>query len=355
MAPMKRPAGVLQRPAADEAPPGKRPAAELMKRPAAAAEPSAEPAAELMKRPAAAAGPAAGPMKRPAAAAGPEPEDDEGGEVQEGDEGAGDAPRQDDGQDGEDGAAAGGAPKGKNEAAEARAAAREVGKKRSFITKLLAERDALAAKMKSNKDAMKRAEQELEDLQTVAKRKAISAGRIKSAQKRKLLEKKVAREKVKQERVGHRLKRAKKTQDAVRAALALLQSKAEDANMAYKRVQKNYDEVLKRIAELKAKGEEVPDVMEKDLSAAGAWKSPGLRAAKDRDSLKAALKRAREVWEKAAAAAGAKEERFKAFKEKIAEAKQRKQAADEFIQGVEAGGRGGATAQVPARKRPAGQ
>merc|ERR1712139_339658 len=97
--------------------------------------------------------------------------------------------------------------------------------------------------------------------------------------------------------------------------------RAKDAELAYKKVLARYEEAKKLCARLKKEGEEVPEEGEKDYAAPGAYKSPGKRAAEDRNLAKKALAKAKAEWEKVMAPATAKEERLKMLKEKIADAK----------------------------------
>jgi len=298
---------VLKRPAAAGA------GMALRKRPAAAAEAAEDEdeAAEedagdedehVLKRPA-----AAGALKRPAAAGAAE------GEAEE---------------EGEERAASGGAA-GANSAVEARAAVREVQKCRREIDKLTAEREKFQQKMKENKSATNAAEKRLEELQAVARKKSASLGKQKAAKMRKIMEGKATRARSGGEKAAQVLKAASKRLKQMKDGLSSVKSKAEDAESVFKRAQRTYDEAKKRCAELKKQGEEVPDEGEKDISAAGAWKPPGVRAAKDRDAAKAALAKVKPVHEKAQEALQAKEKVAGAIKEKMSAAKQRKQELEE--------------------------
>merc|ERR1712187_308147 len=106
-------------------------------------------------------------------------------------------------------------------------------------------------------------------------------------------------------------------------------AKADDAEQAYKRAQKAYDEAKKKCKQLKDAGEDVPDEGEKDVSAPGAYKSPGIRAAKERDVLKASLPKLKASWEKASEAASKKLTIINGLKEKITDAKRIEEEAAE--------------------------
>merc|ERR1712228_1085328 len=92
---------------------------------------------------------------------------------------------------------------------------------------------------------------------------------------------------------------------------------------------KTYDEAKKKCKQLKDAGEDVPDEGEKDVSAPGAYKSPGVRAAKERDTLKASLSKLKATWEKASEVASKKLRIINGLKEKINDAKKKQEEAEE--------------------------
>merc|ERR1712176_737382 len=108
-------------------------------------------------------------------------------------------------------------------------------------------------------------------------------------------------------------------------------SKAGDAEMKFNRAQKAYDEAKKLCARLKKEGEHVPEEGEKDVSAPGAYKPPGLRAAKARDAAKQELTKMKAAFEKLLGPAAAKEERLKALKEKMKNIEQQQEEVEEAI------------------------
>ncbi|CAK0866125.1 unnamed protein product [Prorocentrum cordatum] len=200
---------------------------------------------------------------------------------------------------------------------EARSAAQAVARQQRVVGKLMAEKDALMAKLKANKDATKKAEQELECLREAARKRAAAAGRVRSAKQKAQREKQAARAATKQARAHAALKASKKRLDGMRGALSAARGKAEAATDAYKRATQAFEQAKKRCKELRESGEHVPEEGEKDLSAPGAWKPPGLQAAKARDAAKVVLVRMKAAWEKAQAVFDAKEARQKAIKEKM--------------------------------------
>merc|ERR1712087_539438 len=103
---------------------------------------------------------------------------------------------------------------------------------------------------------------------------------------------------------------------------SMQKGKAGDADAAYKRAQNNYEQAKKMCARLKKEGEEVPGEGEKDFSAPGAFKPPGLRAARERDAAKKELDKRKAVWEKAAAPNVSKQERLNELSEKIKDIQQ---------------------------------
>merc|ERR1719223_139478 len=100
-------------------------------------------------------------------------------------------------------------------------------------------------------------------------------------------------------------------------AASSVKGKAGGVEAAYNRALKNYEEAQKMCVRLKKEGEEVPDEGEKDFSAPGAYKPPGVRAAKARDAAKQELARTKAAFGKAAGPVAAKEERLKELKDKM--------------------------------------
>merc|ERR1712107_154460 len=131
------------------------------------------------------------------------------------------------------------------------------------------------------------------------------------------------------ERLTEKLKAVRKRYNKLRASMK--NGKSGDAEMKFNRAQKTYDEAKKLCARLKKEGEEVPDEGEKDVSAPGAWKPPGLRAAKARDAAKQELMKAKALFEKIMAPAAAKEERLQALKEKMKAIEQQQEKTEEAI------------------------
>merc|ERR1712187_133705 len=146
---------------------------------------------------------------------------------------------------------------------------------------------------------------------------------------RKKIEGKANRAKEKGERLSENLKKVRKHYNKLRKSMK--NGKVGDAEIKLKRAQNAYDEAKKLCARLKKEGEDVPDEGEKDVSAPGAWKAPGLRAAKARDAAKEELRKAKAAWDKLAVPAAAKEERLKALKEKMKGIEQQQQEVEEAI------------------------
>jgi len=208
-----------------------------------------------------------------------------------------------------------------NPAKEARTASQAVARQQRVVDKLTAEKDALTAKLKTNKDATKKAEQELENLKEFSRKRAIAAGRIRSAKNKVQREKQAAMAEKKQAKARLTLKASKKRLDGMRGALSAARSKSESATDAYKRATQAFDQAKKRCTERKESGEHVPEKGEKDLSAPGAWKPPGLQAAKARDVAEVVFVRMKAAWEKATAIFDMKESKQKAIKGKMQEVK----------------------------------
>uniref|UniRef100_A0A7S2AJK9 Uncharacterized protein n=1 Tax=Alexandrium andersonii TaxID=327968 RepID=A0A7S2AJK9_9DINO len=136
--------------------------------------------------------------------------------------------------------------------------------------------------------------------------------------------------------------------------MASVRGKASDAESAYERTQKAYKDAQNRCKQLKAQGEDVPEDGERDISAPGAWKPPGVLAARALKVARDAMAKAKAVWEKAVVAAEAKEQKHSAVKEKLMAAQAKKAAAEEAeasaTRGAQPRGQGGA---APVKKRPA--
>merc|ERR1712039_1087696 len=84
----------------------------------------------------------------------------------------------------------------------------------------------------------------------------------------------------------------------------------------------------KKCKELKARGGEVPAEGQKDYSAPGAWKPPGVLAAKERNMAKEALTKAKLAYEKVSAGLESKQARVKEAKEKLNAANEAANAAE---------------------------
>lgn len=219
---------------------------------------------------------------------------------------------------------------GSNVVVDARLAARAVRKQQTLIDKLNAEKEHLAQKAKDNRSALNSAEKVMEGLKEEARKKSRALTNVKSAKKKKILEAKAERARALGSKATAAIKTAKRRLDALSDSLKSVQSKAEDAHSMLKRAQRKFDEAEQECTELEAQGHHVPEEGEKDLSAPGAWKPPGIAASKARAVARVALDRAREVYERAAAAAKAKEERASTIKSSMEEQKKRRKAAEEM-------------------------
>jgi len=189
----------------------------------------------------------------------------------------------------------------------------------------------LAQKVKDNRSALTRVEKVMEGLKEEARKKSRAVSNIKAAKRKKILEAKAERAKVLGARATTAIKAAKRRLDAVSDSLKSIQDKREDAHSILKRAQKKYDDAVQECSELEAQGQHVPEDGEKDLSAPGAWKPPGIAASKARAVAKIALDRAREVYEKVAAIAKSREEKADVAKARIDAAKKLRKAAEESV------------------------
>jgi len=173
-------------------------------------------------------------------------------------------------------------------------AKRDVGRVQRVIDKLLRQQGELAKKMKENKDAMRKAEKELEPLKAVLANKRRAVNKIKNEKLAIIEEKKAARMSRFRKSNNKRLKSAKKRVNAMNAGMRGVKGKAEDAKQVLSRAQSKVDEIMRNIKALKDKGEKVPEDLKNDFSSPHAWKPPGYLAAK-------ALMQAKEVLSKAQA------------------------------------------------------
>jgi len=214
---------------------------------------------------------------------------------------------------------------------EARAAVKSVSQQQRLINKLSAENDKYLERVKNNKSLLRKAEKEMEGMKAEAQKKTRKLGDKMRSKIRKKMAGKSNRAKDKAERLTAKLKAVRKRYNKILKSAKTVQGKAGDVEIVYKRAQKAYDDAKKECARLKKQGEEVPDEGEKDLSASGAFKPPGLRAALARDAAKQQLAKARAAWEKAAAPSSAKEERLKALKDNIKEIQQQQESAEAEI------------------------
>merc|ERR1712151_1435180 len=122
------------------------------------------------------------------------------------------------------------------------------------------------------------------------------------------------------ERAEEKFKKARKMLFGMRKKTSAVREKASSAESAYKKALSAYEEAKKKCKTLKAQGEDVPDEGEKDVSAPGAYKPPVLRAAKERDAIKATLPKLKEAYEKTSAVASVKLQRINSLKEKMNDA-----------------------------------
>merc|ERR1712110_305294 len=111
--------------------------------------------------------------------------------------------------------------------------------------------------------------------------------------------------------------------------LKVAKGKAEPLRQAMERAQARLKAAEKTCKDLRAQGEEVPADGEKDFSAPGCWKPPGVRAANERKEARAALAKAEVAWKKADGVLTAKMERTNALREKILGPKEKETSTEE--------------------------
>jgi chromosome segregation ATPase len=228
----------------------------------------------------------------------------------------------------------------KTEQQEARSAANEVARKKGFIKRLEAAREAIVEKMKERvKDYNKQiraAEKELEDLEDKAKTKGKAAAKVqkiaqmaKAAHLAAKLEEKANRVAVGRLQAAKALKAAKERKEQLSASLEQRKGKASEYKAVFERAQKEYDSALKQCKELKKQGDFVPDEGWKDYSAPFAYKPPGVRAFMDMTAAKEKWAKAKAVWDRLSEDMQQREERAKAAVDRVKEVQQRRKAVEE--------------------------
>merc|ERR1712039_415426 len=210
----------------------------------------------------------------------------------------------------------------------ARNAVSDVRKHQRLMDRINAENEKLALKMKENRSKLRHAEKEMEGLKAVATKHTRKLGAKRGAVMRKKMAAKQMRAKAAGERAAEKFKKARKMVFGMRKKCSAIKEKAASAESAYKRALSAYEEAKKKCKALKAQGEDVPDEGEKDFSAPGAYKPPGIRAAKERDAIKATLPKLKDAFDKASAVASVKLQRINSLKDKMSEAQRLQEAAE---------------------------
>merc|ERR1711957_1014984 len=218
-----------------------------------------------------------------------------------------------------------------NQAVDARAAVKDVNKQKRILTKLETENERLLEKIKNNKTLIRKESKQLDELKDIAQNKSRKLGDKLRKSIRKKMVGKVNRAKDKVERVENRLKAVRKRYNKTRKSAGKVKGRAGDVEANFKRAERSYDDAKKLCARLKKEGDDVPDEGDKDLSAPGAFKPPGVKAALARDNAKREFLKMKAIYEKAAAPAGKKEEMLKALKEKMKSIEEERDKADEEI------------------------
>merc|ERR1712217_70368 len=196
-----------------------------------------------------------------------------------------------------------------------------------LMDRINAENEKLALKMKENRSKLRQAEKVMDDLKAVATKHTRKLGAKRGAIMRKKMAAKQMRAKAAGERAAEKFKKARKMVFGMRKKGSAVKEKASSAEAAYKKALNTYEEAKKKCKALKAQGEDVPEEGEKDLSAPGVYKPPGLRAAKERDAIKATLPKLKDAYEKTSAVASVKMERINSLKDKMSKAQRLQEAA----------------------------
>jgi len=212
-----------------------------------------------------------------------------------------------------------------NDAMLARTSANDVRKQQRLIDRIVSEGEVLAQKVKDNRSRLRQAEKEMEPLKEVATKYARKVGAKRAVISRKKKEAKAQRASSRHERAVTAFAKARKMVLSLRKAVEPVKEKADTAENAYKKAQNAYADAVKLCQQLAAQGEDVPCEGQKDFSAPWAFKPPGVRAAKERDAIKATLPKLKENFEKYHAIASARLQRMNSLKEKMAEAKRQQE------------------------------
>jgi len=212
----------------------------------------------------------------------------------------------------------------------ARDATKAVNKQTKLVEKLLAEKDELSKRVKANRDALRLAEEELDNLKSQARKAARIVAKQDAEKYEEKLKVKISKASSSKSAVNRSVDCSKQRLEDILHSLKSAQKKAKAAKSAILLVKKKFDSAEKACKELREKGEEVPDENDyKDLSAPGAWKPEGVLAAKARDKLKAELAKKTALLEKAEAEVAAKENKQKIAETRLEEIKKKRKIADE--------------------------
>jgi len=192
---------------------------------------------------------------------------------------------------------------------------------------LLKKNEDLAKKMKTNKDAIRKLEKEMEEHKSVLANKRRILNREKNKKIQAMEEKRAARVARSRKIANKKLKRAQAKLNAVSQRMRGVKGRKEDAETTLKRAQSKVDQANQEIKALKAKGEHVPDDHRDDFSSPHAWKPPGYRAAKALAEAKEALAKAQSVFKKANAEFQSRDVKRKATLDMLEQAQQMKKSA----------------------------
>jgi len=205
-------------------------------------------------------------------------------------------------------------------------AKRGVGSVQRVIDRLLRQQAELARKMKENKEALRKAEKELEPLKAVLASKRRVVNKLKNDKLHAVEERKAASQARFRKSNAKRMKTAQKRLAAANSKIRGVKGKAEDSKIALSRAQSKVDEFSRTIKELKAKGERVPEDFKDDFSSPHAWKPPGYVAAKGLAAAKEVLSKAQAVYKKAYGEFEVKDLKRKATADLLEEVKTKRKA-----------------------------
>jgi len=209
------------------------------------------------------------------------------------------------------------ATEGKAKVQDMKDAYKEVAKKQRVLQQLERVRAKMSEKIKENQKEARKCQKEIDDLKNVASSKRRAAKKIEDPKVQRMLMGRMGRALAKR---GSGKAKARAAEARLRKSKKLLKGAKEKAmplKEALERAQGRLKVAEKKCKELRDKGEHVPADGERDFSAPGAYKPPGVAAAHERKAAKENLAKAEAACGRVNTAVAAREQTFKAVQEKL--------------------------------------